>query len=259
MCGAGDRGWRTAPAACPVRRSGPWPCAWYGRWRRSVSLPIIGMGGIVTGEDALEFILAGASAVAVGTANFINPRATLDVLDGIEAFMREQKIGRLRETHRKGERRVRIVSSLKSKIIISVSAILAVTIGAGHVDQYRVPAGADGRRPRRQCADHREYHRAEPVQRHARRQEQGSAAYSRGGRRVSQYPGSEDLQPQRRYPEIVETRDDRQDGRPHRRKNGFSKDGSKNRSSAGTRASSPCCSPSRTTSAAIAATAPSSS
>jgi dihydroorotate dehydrogenase (NAD+) catalytic subunit len=64
---------------------------------RSVSLPIIGMGGIVTGEDAVEFMLAGASAVAVGTANFINPRATLDVLDGIEAFMREQKIGNLRE------------------------------------------------------------------------------------------------------------------------------------------------------------------
>jgi len=64
---------------------------------RSVSLPIIGMGGIVTGEDAMEFMLAGASAVAVGTANFINPRATLDVLDGIETFMREQKIGSLGE------------------------------------------------------------------------------------------------------------------------------------------------------------------
>jgi dihydroorotate dehydrogenase (NAD+) catalytic subunit len=59
---------------------------------KAVSLPIIGMGGIVTGEDALEFILAGASAVAVGTANFINPRATLDVLDGIESIMLEQGI-----------------------------------------------------------------------------------------------------------------------------------------------------------------------
>jgi dihydroorotate dehydrogenase (NAD+) catalytic subunit len=57
-----------------------------------VPLPIIGMGGIVTGEDALEFILAGASAVAVGTANFIDPRATLNVIDGIESFMREQGI-----------------------------------------------------------------------------------------------------------------------------------------------------------------------
>jgi len=59
---------------------------------RAVQLPIIGMGGIVTGEDALEFILAGASAVAVGTANFIDPRATLNVIDGIEKFMREQGV-----------------------------------------------------------------------------------------------------------------------------------------------------------------------
>ena len=51
---------------------------------RAVKLPIIGMGGIMTGEDALEFMLAGASAVAVGTANFVNPRATLDVVDGID-------------------------------------------------------------------------------------------------------------------------------------------------------------------------------
>jgi dihydroorotate dehydrogenase (NAD+) catalytic subunit len=62
---------------------------------KAVRLPIIGMGGIVTGEDALEFILAGASAVAVGTANFINPRATLDVLSGLEALLREQGAGRL--------------------------------------------------------------------------------------------------------------------------------------------------------------------
>ncbi len=62
---------------------------------KAVSLPIIGMGGIVTGEDALEFILAGASAVAVGTANFMNPRATLEVLSGIEAVMREQGVRKL--------------------------------------------------------------------------------------------------------------------------------------------------------------------
>jgi dihydroorotate dehydrogenase (NAD+) catalytic subunit len=81
----------SGPAIRPVAVRMVWQVA------RSVSLPIIGMGGIVTGEDALEFMLAGASAVAVGTANFINPRATLDVLDGIEGFMREQKIGSLRE------------------------------------------------------------------------------------------------------------------------------------------------------------------
>jgi len=52
-----------------------------------VKVPIIGMGGIQTGEDAVEFMMAGASAVAVGTANFANPRATLDVLDGIKQYM----------------------------------------------------------------------------------------------------------------------------------------------------------------------------
>ena len=81
----------SGPAIRPVAVRMVWQAA------RSVSLPIIGMGGIVTGEDAMEFLLAGASAVAVGTANFINPRATLDVLDGIEGFMREQKIADLRE------------------------------------------------------------------------------------------------------------------------------------------------------------------
>ena len=58
----------------------------------SVKLPIIGMGGIVTGEDAMEFILAGATAVAVGTANFMNPTATLDVLKGIEDYMKMHNV-----------------------------------------------------------------------------------------------------------------------------------------------------------------------
>jgi dihydroorotate dehydrogenase (NAD+) catalytic subunit len=56
---------------------------------RAVSVPIIGCGGITNGEDAVEFLMAGASAVQVGTATFTNPRACLDVLEGIEAFMRE--------------------------------------------------------------------------------------------------------------------------------------------------------------------------
>ncbi|MCT4542280.1 MAG: dihydroorotate dehydrogenase [Vallitalea sp.] len=54
----------------------------------SVKLPIIGLGGICTGEDAIEFILAGATGVAVGTANFMNPRATIDVIEGIEEYMK---------------------------------------------------------------------------------------------------------------------------------------------------------------------------
>ena len=52
----------------------------------AVRLPIIGMGGIATAEDALEFIMAGASAVAVGTANFHNPMATVEIVDGIAAY-----------------------------------------------------------------------------------------------------------------------------------------------------------------------------
>ena len=53
----------------------------------AVDVPIIGMGGIMTGEDAIEFILAGATGVAVGMANFTNPTATIDVLNGIENYM----------------------------------------------------------------------------------------------------------------------------------------------------------------------------
>ena len=55
---------------------------------QAVKVPIIGMGGIMNAEDALEFILAGATAVSVGTANFVNPYATVEVAKGIEAYMR---------------------------------------------------------------------------------------------------------------------------------------------------------------------------
>ena len=58
---------------------------------QAVKLPIIGMGGISTAEDALEFILAGASAVSVGTANFFNPYAAEEVVRGIEDYMKSQK------------------------------------------------------------------------------------------------------------------------------------------------------------------------
>ena len=53
----------------------------------AVKVPVIGMGGIATAEDAIEFILAGASAVSVGTANFFNPAATVEVVEGIERYM----------------------------------------------------------------------------------------------------------------------------------------------------------------------------
>ena len=58
----------------------------------AVKLPIIGMGGVATAEDALEFIMAGATAVAVGTANFHNPYATTEIIRGIEEYMAENKI-----------------------------------------------------------------------------------------------------------------------------------------------------------------------
>jgi dihydroorotate dehydrogenase (NAD+) catalytic subunit len=62
---------------------------------KNVSVPIIGMGGIMTGEDAIEFIMAGATAVAVGSANFIDPFATIKVLEGIEAFAKNNDISDL--------------------------------------------------------------------------------------------------------------------------------------------------------------------
>ena len=63
----------------------------------SVDVPVIGMGGISTYEDALEFIMAGAKAVAVGTANFHNPYATVEIIDGIWRYMKENKISSLEE------------------------------------------------------------------------------------------------------------------------------------------------------------------
>jgi dihydroorotate dehydrogenase (NAD+) catalytic subunit len=63
----------------------------------AIDVPVIGCGGIVTAGDALEFIMAGASAVQVGSATFRNPRAALDVLEGIEAFMEKEGIKSLGE------------------------------------------------------------------------------------------------------------------------------------------------------------------
>jgi dihydroorotate dehydrogenase (NAD+) catalytic subunit len=64
---------------------------------RAVRVPVIGMGGIMTGRDAVEFLLAGATAVQVGTANFVNPRASLDVLEGLERHLREEGIASVSE------------------------------------------------------------------------------------------------------------------------------------------------------------------
>lgn len=62
-----------------------------------VKIPIVGMGGIACANDALEFLIAGATMVAVGTYNFVNPRAPLEVLEGIRAYMQENKMTDIRE------------------------------------------------------------------------------------------------------------------------------------------------------------------
>lgn len=58
----------------------------------SVKIPIIGMGGIMNADDAIEFMIAGATAVAVGTANFVNPKSTIEVIDGIEQYLKRKEI-----------------------------------------------------------------------------------------------------------------------------------------------------------------------
>ena len=64
---------------------------------KAVKVPIIGMGGIMTSEDAAEFLLAGATAVAVGTAQFVNPTAALDVANGLEAYARQRGLENVRQ------------------------------------------------------------------------------------------------------------------------------------------------------------------
>ena len=73
----------SGPAIKPVAVRMVYECA------QAVKIPIIGMGGISCAEDAIEFILAGATMVAVGAANFSNPFATVEVIDGIEEYMKK--------------------------------------------------------------------------------------------------------------------------------------------------------------------------
>jgi dihydroorotate dehydrogenase (NAD+) catalytic subunit len=79
----------SGPAIRPVAVRMVWQVA------KVAKVPIIGIGGIVKAEDALEFFIAGASAVQVGTANFINSQATTDIIDGIEAFLAERNIDKI--------------------------------------------------------------------------------------------------------------------------------------------------------------------
>ena len=63
----------------------------------AVKIPVIGMGGIVTADDAIEFLLAGATMVSVGTANFFNPDASIMVADGIEKYLKKNGFGDVNE------------------------------------------------------------------------------------------------------------------------------------------------------------------
>ncbi|MBN2396858.1 MAG: dihydroorotate dehydrogenase [Deltaproteobacteria bacterium] len=77
----------SGPAIKPVALRMVWETV------NAVSIPVIGIGGIMNASDALEFLIAGARAVQVGTANFINPSAAVDVVDGIERYLSDRGIG----------------------------------------------------------------------------------------------------------------------------------------------------------------------
>ena len=81
----------SGPAIKPVALRMVWQVA------QSVKIPVIGVGGIMSAQDALEFMIAGAAAVQVGTANFVNPNATIDIIEGIEEFLIEKKISSIRD------------------------------------------------------------------------------------------------------------------------------------------------------------------
>ena len=81
----------SGPAIKPVALRLTWEAA------KTVKIPVVGMGGISTYEDALEFLMVGATAVQVGTANFYNPKATIEILEGIKNYMAENKIEDIKE------------------------------------------------------------------------------------------------------------------------------------------------------------------
>lgn len=88
----------SGPAIKPVALRMVWQVC------QAVDVPVIGIGGIITARDALEFLIAGAAAVQVGTANFVNPRATMDIIAGIADYLEANEINRLSD----------LIGSLKS-------------------------------------------------------------------------------------------------------------------------------------------------
>ena len=88
---ANKTGGLSGPAIKPVAVRMVYQCA------QAVKIPIIGMGGIATAEDAIEFLMAGATAVSVGAMNFVNPYATVEIIEGIEDYMRQYQVEDIRE------------------------------------------------------------------------------------------------------------------------------------------------------------------
>jgi len=76
----------SGPAIKPIALRMVWQVA------QKVGIPVIGVGGIMTAQDALEFFIVGATAVQVGTANFVNPRATMEIVNGIGRFVEQKKL-----------------------------------------------------------------------------------------------------------------------------------------------------------------------
>lgn len=76
----------SGPAIKPIALRMAWQVA------QKVSIPVIGVGGIMSAQDALEFLIVGATAVQVGTANFVNPRATMEIVDGLAHFVEQKKL-----------------------------------------------------------------------------------------------------------------------------------------------------------------------
>lgn len=81
----------SGPAIKPIALRMVWQVA------QKVEIPVVGVGGIISADDAIEFIIAGATAVQIGTANFINPRATIEIIKGIEDFLTDRNVSSITE------------------------------------------------------------------------------------------------------------------------------------------------------------------
>jgi dihydroorotate dehydrogenase (NAD+) catalytic subunit len=81
----------SGPAIKPIALRMVWEVS------QAVKIPVIGIGGIMKAEDAIEFILAGASAIQIGTANLINPKTGIEVINGIKQYLLQNGMGRIRE------------------------------------------------------------------------------------------------------------------------------------------------------------------